>query len=201
MNTENFKPLTNLSLSEIEEKQMEIMFRYEPSEKEIFENFDIDTYEDQEIFKKYCWRVTEELTEALEDTSHPQHFKEEITDAFNFLLELYNLYGWSVTDLSSLNYVPNGKGEDLFLPENKSTLESMVMQVVKQIGLSANLLKNRKWRQSQYLVDLYIFEKRFKLIWDYFLKLLAGTGISVQELFDQWSLKYQVNLYRIRTNY
>jgi hypothetical protein len=193
MNTENFKPLENIDLKFIEDKQMEVMFRYEPSEKSIFENFDIDTYEDQEIFKKYCWRVTEEIAEALEDLEHPQHFKEEITDAFNFLVELYNLYGWSVTDLKSLDYHPKDLGV--------TVLNLVCLDVIKQLGLTANLLKNRKWRQSQYLVDLLVFEKRFRLVWEEFIHLLSIAGISKEELFDQWSLKYQVNIFRLESNY
>jgi antitoxin component HigA of HigAB toxin-antitoxin module len=197
MNTENFKPLKNLTLDFIQEKQMEIMFKYEPSEKEVFENFDIDVYEDQETFKKYCWRITEEITEALEDMEHPQHFKEEITDAFNFLLELYSLYGWKVSDLGTI--FSEGYDDP---PEfvGKITKE-LSLDVITSIGLTANLLKNRKWRQSQYLVDLYIFEKRFKDIWNRFEYLVYWSGISKEELFDQWSLKYQVNEFRINTKY
>jgi hypothetical protein len=196
MNTENFSPLKNINLDFIENKQMEIMFQYEPTEKEIFKNFDIDTYEDQEIFKKYCWRVTEEISEALEDTEHPQHFKEEIVDAFNFLIELYNLYGWSVKSLNKLDYIPYTSNKISITVLNLACLD-----LIKQLGLTANLLKNRKWRQSQYLVDLLIFEKRFHLIWDYFINLLSVSGISKQELFDQWSLKYQVNIFRLSSNY
>ena len=197
MNTENFKPLKNLTLDFIQEKQMEIMFKYEPSEKEVFENFDIDVYEDQETFKKYCWRITEEITEALEDMEHPQHFKEEITDAFNFLLELYSLYGWKVSDLGTI--FSEGYDDP---PEfvGKITKE-LSLDAITSIGLTANLLKNRKWRQSQYLVDLYIFEKRFKDIWNRFEYLVYWSGISKEELFDQWSLKYQVNEFRINTKY
>ena len=197
MNTENFKQLKNLTLDFIQEKQMEIMFKYEPSEKEVFENFDIDVYEDQETFKKYCWRITEEITEALEDMEHPQHFKEEITDAFNFLLELYSLYGWKVSDLGTI--FSEGYDDP---PEfvGKITKE-LSLDVITSIGLTANLLKNRKWRQSQYLVDLYIFEKRFKDIWNRFEYLVYWSGISKEELFDQWSLKYQVNEFRINTKY
>ena len=190
MNTENFKPLKNIDLPFIEEKQMEIMFQYEPSEKEVFENFDIDVYEDQEVFKKYCWRVVEELTEALEDTKHPQHYKEEITDAFNFLIELYNLYGWKVSDFPTI-FQEGYPDPPAF---NEKVAEDFSLKVIKSIGLAANLLKNRKWRQSQYLVDLYIFEKRLQKIWTDFEYLLYYTGISQDELFDQWSLKYIIVL-------
>ena len=193
MNTENFKPLKGIDIDFIEEKQMDIMFQYEPSEREVFKNFDIDTYEDQEVFKKYCWRVTEEITEALEDVEHKQHFKEEITDAFNFLIELYNLYGWSLKKLEFSSY----KEEDF----NVANVELISLEVIKSLGLTANILKNRKWRKSQYLVDLFVFEKRLAKVWEDFKNLLKVSGISKEDLIDQWSLKYQVNKHRLESNY
>ncbi len=197
MNTENFKPLKNLTIDFIQDEQMEIMFRYEPSEKQVFENFDIDVYEDQETFKKYCWRITEEITEALEDTKHHQHFKEEITDAFNFIIELYSLYGWRLSDLGTI--FQEGYPDP---PEfNEKVSEDFSLKVIKTIGLTANLLKNRKWRQSQYLVDLLVFENRFKEIWKEFEYLVYYSGITQEELFQQWSLKWQVNIFRLESKY
>ena len=86
-------------------------------------------------------------------------------------------------------------------PRSTQSRSSAASDVYKRQGLTANLLKNRKWRQSQYLVDLYIFEKRFKDIWNRFEYLVYWSGISKEELFDQWSLKYQVNEFRINTKY
>lgn len=191
MNTENFKPLKGIDLKFIEDKQQEIKFRYEPEAINLFKNFDIDTFEDQEAFKRYAWRITEEITEALEDTTHIQHFKEEITDAFNFLIELYHLYGWRVENLAPLEIEQNPG----------AILEVSCLNVIKQLGLTCNLLKNRQWRQNQYLVDLLVFEERFKEIWPCFMRLLGSCGMTKEELFDQWSLKYQVNCFRLDTLY
>jgi hypothetical protein len=196
MNTENFKPLKGIDLNFIQDKQMEVMFQYEPQEREVFKNFDIDVYEDQEVFKRYAWRVTEEITEALEDLEHPQHFKEEITDAFNFLIELYHLYGWRLENLSPLE-IPIKH----VVGDKEKAYEIYSMKVIKQLGLTCNLLKNRPWRQSQYLVDLLIFEERFKKVWEDFIFLLAVCEMTKEELFDQWSLKYQVNDFRITSKY
>jgi hypothetical protein len=196
MNTENFKPLRGIDLKFIEEKQQEIKFKYEPESKFLFDNFDIDTYEDQEAFKRYAWRITEEITEALEDTEHIQHFKEEITDAFNFLIELYHLYGWRLKDLSPIEIYTN-----LDKSFNLEAVEKNSLELIKQLGLTCNLLKNRQWRQSQYLVDLLIFEERFKEVWKKFFWIIGACGMTKEELFDQWSLKYQVNNFRIESKY
>jgi NTP pyrophosphatase (non-canonical NTP hydrolase) len=185
MNTENFKPIKGIDLNFIQDRQMEVMFKYEPQEKEVFE-----------VFKRYAWRVTEEIVEALEDIEHPKHLKEELTDAFNFLIELYHLYGWRLEQLSPLEIPKMNLGED-----QEIDFEIYAMKVIKQLGLTCNLLKNRPWRQSQYLVDLLVFEQRFKEVWPNFLLFLGVCGMTKEELFDQWSLKYQVNKFRIESMY
>lgn len=188
MNIEDFKPI-DLSLEQAFAKQKEIKFLYEPDSKEIFEHFDIDTYEDQEIFKRYCWRITEELMEAMEDQQNGNHFKEELIDGFNFMMELYLLCGWEMADF----VVP--------VQTNLRPLEDKILSVIYQLGITANTLKNRQWRQSQYLVDLYTFEKRLRGLWPAYIQLFVHLGMGWKEILDLWSLKYQVNLFRINSNY
>lgn len=188
MNIEDFKPI-KYDMETIFQKQKELKFLYEPEAREIFAHFDIDTYEDQEIFKRYCWRITEELMEAMEDQSNPDHFKEELIDGFNFMIELYLMYGWGLDQLS-LEIEPVG-----------GNIYHNVLSIVYQLGITANLLKNRQWRRSQYLVDLYVFESRFKKIWSTYLELFYQMGMTLEDIQDLWSLKYQVNLFRINSNY
>lgn len=189
MNIEDFKPKL-YSFQEIFDLQKEIKFLYEPESKEIFERFDLDTFEDQEIFKKYCWRITEELMEALEDRNNVNHFREELIDGFNFLIELYLLYGWNFSDMTPINE-----------PPTYSTIDVQVMKVVYQLGVTANLLKNRQWRQSQYLVDIFLFEPRLKEIWNQYMQIFAILKMGYEDIQKLWSLKYQVNLFRINSNY
>lgn len=193
MNIQNFIPFEP-TWHEIFEKQRELKFQYEPEAKELFKDFDIDCFEDQELFKKYCWRITEELTEAEEahfkEKDSKEHVQEELIDALNFSIELMLLYGWNEKDYESVPSSHFGTG---ILNRTGAT--------IYLLGLTANCLKNRQWRRSQYLVDLFIFEKRFK-------KFLAGGYRQLLETFGSdlairraWSLKYQVNLFRIQTNY
>lgn len=189
MNIEDFKPIT-CSLDDIFRLQREIKFRYEPEASVIFEQFDIDTYEDQETFKKYCWRITEELMEALEDSQNKNHFKEELIDGFNFLIELYLLYGW---DLNHLD-----QNVQLVWVES---IEERIQKVVYQLGITANCLKNRQWRRSQHLVDLLIFEDRLRKVWDAYVNIFFALGMDYSEIEELWSLKYQVNLFRLNSNY
>lgn len=190
MNIKNFTPRL-YTFTEIFAKQKEIKFQYEPESKEIFAQFDIDTFEDQEIFKKYCWRITEELMEALEDQKNEDHFREELIDGFNFMVELYLLYGWTWDDREFIS----DKELDFTQPHDQ------ILKIIYQLGITANLLKNRQWRRSQYLVDIYLFEPRLKQIWVEYMRLFYCLGMDNTEIKSLWSLKYQVNLFRLQTNY
>lgn len=198
MNTQDFKPIL-YSWEEIFKLQKELKFQFEPEAKDLFLNFDIDCYEDQEAFKRYCWRIVEELAEGLEaqfaylespSTERKQHVAEECIDALNFTIELMLLYGWG-SDKWDLWGPPYVYGTD----------ESKFGLVIYRLGLVANCLKNRQWRKSQYLVDLYVFERRFQRFITYIYSLLLDLIGSDEEIRKIWSLKYQVNKFRIETNY
>ena len=194
MNTQDFKPFIK-SWEEIYALQGELQLMYRPYFKERIANFDINTLEDQELFKKLCWQIVEELTEAMEAAEEPdgEHLAEELIDAFNFMLELYQLYGMAPTF-------------DWTLPKRAQVLEDGdfagdLLTLIGNIGMTANCLKNREWRQSQYMVDLVVFEDRLKWTWTYFVIMFEHLGLSETRVKELWSLKYQVNLFRIKSKY
>jgi len=195
MNTQDFKPFIK-SWEEIYALQGELQLMYRPYFKERIANFDINTLEDQELFKKLCWQIVEELAEAkeaIEEELDSEHFEEELIDAFNFMLELYQLYGMTPTF-------------DWTMPKWTQVLEDEdfagdLLTLIGTIGMTANCLKNREWRQSQYLVDLRVFENRLKSIWPAFIVVLYHAGLSETQVKELWSLKYQVNLFRIKSKY
>ena len=193
MNTQDFKPFIK-SWEEIYALQGELQLMYRPYFKERIANFDINTLEDQELFKKLCWQIVEELTEAMEakDKNEKDHVLEELIDAFNFMLELYQLYGMTPTF-------------DWTLPKWAQVLEEDfagdLLTLIGNIGMTANCLKNREWRQSQYMVDLVVFEDRLKWIWTYFVIMFEHLGLSETRVKELWSLKYQVNVFRIKSKY
>jgi len=225
MNTNDFIPYKYFGLKEafeeIFEKQGKLFWKYIASETSYEINspkdldFDINIYQDQQLFKDMLQiRFTEELTEATEDLKHYDHFEEEIIDAFNFLVSTYILYGWGIKDLkkwnsnkkilyTNLRYISSYseiKSKE-FLIKLENELKIKMYEIIKAVGETCNLLKNRPWRGTQYLVDLYKFEPRFRKIWIEFNDLCNELLISPKRLFELWSLKFQCNLYRIDTNY
>lgn len=195
MNTQDFKPFIK-SWEEIYALQGELQLMYRPYFKERIANFDINTLEDQELFKKLCWQIVEELTEAMEakDKNEKDHVLEELIDAFNFMLELYQLYGMAPDFAWGHTY---GFRKDI-ADEN---FEENILELIKTIGLAANCLKNREWRQSQYMVDLVVFEERLWNIRAMFAMLFGSIGVTENKVRELWSLKYQVNLFRIKSKY
>lgn len=195
MNTQDFKPFIK-SWEEIYALQGELQLMYRPYFKERIANFDINTLEDQELFKKLCWQIVEELTEAMEakDKNEKDHVLEELIDAFNFMLELYQLYGMAPDFAWGHTY----GFRKVIADEN---FEENILELIKTIGLAANCLKNREWRQSQYMVDLVVFEERLWNIWAMFAMLFGSIGVKEDKVRELWSLKYQVNLFRIKSKY
>lgn len=195
MNTQDFEPFIK-SWEEIYALQGELQLMYRPYFKERIANFDINTLEDQELFKKLCWQIVEELTEAMEakDKNEKDHVLEELIDAFNFMLELYQLYGMAPDFAWGHTY---GFRKDI-ADEN---FEENILELIKTIGLAANCLKNREWRQSQYMVDLVVFEERLWNIWAMFAMFFGSIGVTEDKVRELWSLKYQVNLFRIKSKY
>lgn len=208
MNTQNFKPMKykgDDSWKFMFKAQEEIFHKYMEREKVDSRNldFDINCYDDQKLIKDFLQiRFVEELNEATLDTDHYDHFEEEMIDALNFLMEAYIIYGWKYgkelpiwidceAELETKD-IPWFKGEQFM---------AWFYQVIEKVGAACNLLKNRPWKHSQYLVDLELFEPLFRQIWEEFNTLCIRLDLSKQRLFEVWSQKYQVNKYRIETKY
>lgn len=221
MNILNYEGFKVESLSEIVEKQKEIMFAFEPNLKQRVEEFDIDIYEDQMLLKDFLLvRAVEEITEAGSaiKANHVEHYKEEMIDVFNFLVEtaiiLGDKYSIDVLDNESLYHYFNGEGfvrdvdaldANYTDEENQfyrvSNILKALYDLIQCIGELTNLLKQRPWRESQYPVDLVTFKARWERVWLNFWLTQKYYGFSWKEFRAIWSKKYQVNKFRIDSNY
>ena len=200
MNILNFNAKEVKGFEEVFKIQREIMVKFEPKLIDRIDSFDIDIYEDQMLLKDFLLsRLVEELTEASIALSadHDIHFKEEIIDAMNFLIESYILYGWDHKKIKCDEFC-------CYIPDFKplqSHIREKIYDLIEQIGLTCNKLKIRPWRHSQYVVDLRVFEEEFLKIWEKFQDLCIISNINKKDLLDTWSKKMQVNNFRLSTNY
>jgi len=168
-------------------------------------DFSIDCSCDQMKFKDMLQiRFIEELTEASTCMNEPEeHFWEEIGDSLNFFLSAYVMLGVDFNKFKSpeellINYKLAVKHQKpLYLDE----YSKIVYPVIEKVGYLCNLLKNRPWAQSCFLVSMTDFEIRLNELWEEFWKFFDYMRISPTEVFEMFWKKYQVNLHRIRTGY
>lgn len=192
MNIDDFKPYTGLTFERVKHLQKGLWEQYEPGVSEIIKNFDIDDPGDQERFKVICARIAEEVSEATDAMRKDEntHYKEELVDVFNFTLELFILCGMEPLHFNNESFV-----EPLCMYRG-------VPEIAHQVWMIANLLKGRQWRKSQYLVDRKIFKDRMEILWHSLVWLINVTfRKNGLDFFEVWSLKYQVNLFRLDTKY
>ena len=212
MNILNYDGFKVGSLAEIIEKQKEIMFAFEPNLKQRVEDFDIDIFEDQMLLKDFLLvRTVEEITEAGSaiKANHIEHYKEEIIDVFNFLIETAIILNYPIDVPDNVNIQDYFKEVTLYefkevcnnIEEQTEYILKHLFELIQSIGELTNVLKLRPWRQSQYPVDLLIFKQRWERIWVHFWLSQKITGFSWEEFKIIWSKKYQVNKFRIDSSY
>jgi hypothetical protein len=167
-------------------------------------DFSIDCADDQARFKDMLEiRFVEELTEASACLNEGiEHFLEEITDSINFLLSAYIMAGYSpLTDLPSIESFLAKDFIGIIKPNSIDDMAIPAYNLVHRVGWACNLLKNRPWAQSNYLVDLLQFKERLVDLWIYFWKWIGSLGIDKKMLFDLFERKVEVNKFRIQTGY
>ena len=168
-------------------------------------DFSIDCSCDQMKFKDMLQiRFIEELTEASIAMLEPsEHFWEEIGDALNFFLSSYVMLGIDFNSLTSpeeilVDYTKAYQKTKTIYKEEYST---HVYPVIEKVGYLCNLLKNRPWTQSNFLVSITDFNERLNELWVEFWSFLNYMKVSPTDVFEMFWKKYQVNIHRIETGY
>lgn len=171
-------------------------------------DFSIDCSADQMRFKDMLQiRCIEELTEATHALDNEEHFYEEISDSLNFFLSAYVMLGDDLESRVSPEILLGVPGDPFPWEQRRAwwleggRLFAWLYEVVDAIGDLCNLLKNRPWAQSNYLVSMSDFDKRLATLWRVFWGLLREIGLSKEKIFDMFERKYLVNLWRIKTGY
>lgn len=191
-------PDTNLGkLKGIFNRQSELHKKYGPIETRngiglaIIEGipFDLDNPKWQYVIKDYAWRVSEELTEALEayQEGNTPHTVEELIDALHFYTELLIISGYTAEDV-----------HERFLLAS----EYEILRPIYPVGLACNLLKNKPWKNTHVPTD----KGRFKIhiVGGYIclLNLIMTNYLSsLSDVFMVYFKKSLVNSFRIRSNY
>lgn len=209
MNTQNIE--VNIKVNNIED-----MYKYAKLQFEAFNKvekrpsyndgyiFDIDDPKDQMWFKQFIqMRFCEELAEAEEARGNDQHFMEELTDAFNFLLAATIMVGkdakWVKEKWEKISLLAFNKP---YYIENQATLQDhCLLRLHQNANWLCNLLKNRPWTQSHFPVSKKEFSERLDKLWLSWVEYLKLWNFNEKDIFDYFAKKYCVNMFRIRSGY
>jgi len=186
---------------EIFKKQMALAEKYRDIEGmgDLLEttNDNVNTLKGQKWIKDFAWRVTEELAEAeealtlideksnnsVENEALTEHYKEELIDALHFLVELTIIAGHA-------NY----------LPQAPDSIQEP-WDVVYELGLMCNTLKNKPWKQTQMLTDIPKFTLYLNNAWKALYGILIQDIGDDQTIYNYYFKKNEVNKFRQRSKY
>lgn len=185
------------------EKQLALIEKYKDIEgmPTILDDIktNIQTAKGQAVIKDFAWRVTEELTEADEaiylfkssdkiewDGSQLKlHYIEEVTDALHFFVELAIIAGFKASDFT-ISQIPRKVNS---------------YDVIYQLGLAMNTLKNKKWKQSQMLTDVPKFTTYIEATFENLIHLFYCQGLANDDIYQMYFKKNAVNNFRIKSKY
>jgi len=151
--------------------------------------FDLDNPKWQYVLKDYAWRVTEELTEAME--AHQEHniphTVEELIDALHFYTELLIVCDYTAKDV---------------LSRYMDTYEHNMLYPVYYLGLACNLLKNKPWKNTHVPTDKVRFKTHMLEGYVCLLHVIMTSFLGTfGEIYMVYFKKSLVNSFRIRSNY
>jgi len=199
-------------------RQSELMEEYKDIEKNFPRSWpiDIDIADNQTTIKDFFWRVTEELAESWEAFYHHEdksHMLEEVSDAIHFIAEVFILSGTKVNidgSFSIEEYIKNSKtlrnSIQGFLFQGviktyEDILKDKYWAVVYNMGLAANTLKNKAWKQSQVLTNKPKFEFYLNNALGSLLDLCIALKLNAEDFYKLYYLKSVVNKFRIDSKY
>ena len=167
----------------------------------------------QARLKDFAWRVTEEVGEALDAVivhNDDVHFYEELIDGLHFLTEFSILAGFDPEVFRTTLSAKVKNKDDIFdmayeyfqiiEQGSKPSLATLVTQLIMELGMTCNCLKNKPWKQTNMLTDIPMFYSNLIKTWLSYLHLLFRF-MTPTEVTDVYLKKSQVNKFRQRSNY
>lgn len=179
------------------ERQKALHYRYKPIESHnklglaLVDNlpFSIDDPRWQYVIKDFAWRVTEELTEALEahEEGNHLHTLEEIIDALHFYTELLIICGYTPEDVNC---------------RWLSITDVNILRPIYRLGIACNFLKQKPWKNTHVITDKRRFKNNLIAGYKDLLKLAMDCGLDTMAgVYVVYMQKSYVNSFRIDSNY
>jgi dimeric dUTPase (all-alpha-NTP-PPase superfamily) len=83
----------------------------------------------------------------------------------------------------------------------KEAVEEYAMAFIKRLGLTANCLKNKPWKQSHMLTDVKKFRSCLNNAFLAFIDLCKVAGFNSTGLYNMYIRKNEVNKFRQGSGY
>jgi hypothetical protein len=219
MNIDDFQSKGEVNCVEaMFQKQKQLMTKYDVIEHENGAHvlagppYSLDDRIVQYRLKDLFWRVTEELAEAMESveqghdwlllgqwktlwekTPWIRHYFEELADALHFLVEA-----------SIISGIEPGLVEHILKGSRRTPLYSfkeLHWQIIYELGLAANCLKNKPWKQTAVPTDIGKYGEHVLGAWDWLRELYTDLGHQLPDVLNLYERKWGVNEWRQDTLY
>jgi len=209
-------------------RQRELMVEYGDIERKNGANVpfvEFDSIQDakrQWRIKEDFWRTTEEIAEAWEhfnetvnngetnplvewrkvwdDRADVRHVFEELADAFHFFIEA-TIHSGECPESLGLGDVYEEAKEGVMSSVNPTWARQFSHYFIESMGLAANELKNKPWKQSQMETDVDRYSQRLRTAWRTWFKVWHWFKASHEDFYDLYFRKSEVNKFRQRSNY
>lgn len=146
------------------------------------------------------WYVTEELAESLPEaeSGDGQKFFEEVIDALHYLVEVSMFVDVGINTVEQI-WETCGMVQTELIYE--PVAERVYSHIIMQLGLTANLLKNKEWKQTPVSVNQDEFRFRLLATWNKFFMALKCFGLSKEAVYVLYCLKNEINQKRQEDGY
>lgn len=164
---------------------------------------DIQDRKGQMLLRRYAWQITEEICEALMARDFaPEEFEIEVADAFHFIIEMALHIGLSPASLVESVVAESGspgllegawQREVVNLTPLSIAATEAWMNVILDLALLMNKLKNRPWRTDHRPTDPVTFLYHFQAVFRSFLQACIVEGLTLETLCASYFGKAEIN--------
>lgn len=179
---------------------------------------DLDSFPGQARLRDFGWRITEELIEALlayreldylEDPLVSRSWepvdvvrkkvelwskaKEELMDCLHFIVEFSILCGFDFYGkLHSIDILGQELNPNIGREQIRS-FDQGILFVIEKLGVAANVLRNRAWKQTPRPTDYRMFYASTASMWGCFFDLLRFMSFTPRSVFIGYCGKNEIN--------
>lgn len=173
----------------------------------------LDTLEGQIWLKDFLYRTIEEVGESFEVILVNEfaekdwtmickldqtHYSEELIDALHFFVELCLIAGIDRSEFKDLSEYGYQVGNQSI---TFTDFKVRHWNVVQNLTLAGNKLRNKKWKKTHVLTDRKIFKQYIEQAFESLMNCLRCVGLQDKDIYNLYFKKNEVNKFRQESKY